>query len=62
MILVHSNGMMCACRLVKENPKSWIINYNDKAFPKDVRVEKSGNSQLFNSVDEAFAWLGGDDV
>ena len=58
MILASESGMMIACRLVKETKKAWIVNYNDKAYPKDVRVPKEGNRQLFASVDEVFDWLG----
>jgi hypothetical protein len=58
MILVSKNGLMCACSLVKDNPKSWVINYNDKAFPGNKRVPKDGNRALFKTVDEAFEWLG----
>lgn len=58
MILVSSSGMMSACALVRETKKAWIINYRDKAYPDDVRVPKDSNRQLFNTVDEAFKWLG----
>ena len=60
MILVSKGGMMSACRLVRETKKAWIINYNDKAYPDDVRINKLGDRQLFESVDEAFNWLGVD--
>lgn len=58
MILVSPSGMMIACSLVKESDKAWTVNYNDKAYPKDVRVPKDGDRQLFTSVDDAFKWLG----
>ncbi len=58
MILVSPNGMMCACRLVKETDKAWIINYNDKAYPKDVRVPKLSNRAVVADVEAAYKWLG----
>ena len=59
MILASTSGMMSACRLVRETPKAWIINYNDKAFPKDVRISKDNPRQrLFATVDEAFEYMG----
>jgi hypothetical protein len=58
MILVSMSGLMCACKLVKDNPKSWVINYNDKAYPNDVRIKKDGTRMVFNTVDEALEWLG----
>jgi hypothetical protein len=57
MILASQSGMMIACRLIKETDKAWIINYNDKAYPKDVRVPKLSNRKLFNNVDEALEWM-----
>lgn len=57
MILASEGGMMIACRLVRETDKAWIVNYNDKAYPKDVRVPKLGRRQLFKTVDEAVEWL-----
>jgi len=62
MILVSTSGMMCACRLVKESPKAWTINYNDKAFPNNVRVPKNSLTRtLVADVDAAFKWLGLED-
>ena len=58
MILASQSGMMIACRLVKETEKAWVVNYNDKAYPKDVRVQKSGNRKLFSNVDDALEWIG----
>jgi len=58
MILASRSGLLCACRLVKDNPKSWVINYNDKAFPKDQRIPKDGNRMLFDTVDKALEWIG----
>jgi hypothetical protein len=57
-LLVSHSGLMCACRIVKDNPKSWVINYNDKAYPRDVRVPKNGDRIVVNTVDEAYEWLG----
>ena len=57
MILASESGMMIACRLVKESDKAWTVNYNDKAYPNDVRVSKDGRRQLFTSVDDALEWL-----
>jgi hypothetical protein len=61
MILASQSGMMIACRLVKESDKAWTVNYNDKAYPKNVRVPKSGNRQVFKSVDDALDWMNGDE-
>jgi len=58
MILASTSGMMIACRLVKETDKAWTVNYNDKAYPNDVRVAKSGNRKLFTNVDDALEWIG----
>ena len=58
MILVSPSGMMIACSLVKESNKAWTVNYNDKAYPNNVRVPKDGDRQLFTNVDDAFKWLG----
>lgn len=61
MILASEGGMIIACSLVRETKKAWIVNYNDKAYPDDVRVPKDSRRQLFENVDEAFKWLGFDD-
>lgn len=61
MILASQSGMMITCRLVKESDKAWTVNYNDKAYPNNVRVPKSGNRQLFKSVDDALDWMNGDE-
>jgi len=58
MIIASPNGNMISCSLIRETPKSWIINYNDKAFKGDKRVPKDGGRMLFESVDEALDWLG----
>lgn len=58
MILASKSGLMIACRLVKESDKAWTVNYNDKAFPNNVRVLKLGNRKLFDNVDDALEWIG----
>ena len=61
MILANRSGMMIACKLVRETPKAWIVNYNDKAYPDDVRVDKnSPTRKLFDSVDEALEFIDGE--
>lgn len=57
-ILASESGMLVACTLIRETKGAWIVNYKDKKYPNDVRVPKNGPRQLFNSVDEAFGWLG----
>lgn len=61
MILANRSGMMAVCKLVRETPKAWIINYNDKACPEDVRVAKNDTTYgLFASVDEALEFIDGE--
>lgn len=58
MILASTSGLLSACRLVRETDKAWIINYNDKAFPKDVRISKDNPRQkLFENVDDALDFV-----
>lgn len=49
---------MSACAIVRETKKAWIINYRDKAYPRDVRVPKDSDRQVFETVEEAYNWLG----
>lgn len=61
MILATRSGMMIACKLVRETPKAWIVNYNDKAYPDNVRVDKNSSTRkLFDSLDEALEFIDGE--
>lgn len=61
MILANRSGMMIACKLIRETPKAWVVNYNDKAYPNDVRVDKNSvTRKLFTSVDEALEFIDGE--
>ena len=57
MIVVNKNGMMIACKLLRENDKAWIVKYNDHLPAHDIRVPKDSGRRLFASVDDALEWL-----
>lgn len=58
MILASQNGNLTACKLIRETPKAWIVDYCDQKYPGEKRISKDGERQCFNTVDEALEWMG----
>lgn len=58
MILASMNGNLISCKLIRETPNTWFVDYCDKKYPKEQPIPKKGNRQLFSSVDDALDWIG----
>lgn len=60
MILATKSGWLIACKLLRETPKAFIVEYTDDKG-NEVRISKSDqNRKLFNSTDEAITWMDGE--
>lgn len=56
MILASPNGLLCACTLVRETPKTWIVKYAGEGG-KETRVSKSSGRRMFKTVRDAERWI-----
>lgn len=56
MILASKNGLMCACKIIRETPKAWIIQYVGEK-KKETRVPKNGDRAMFAGVAAAEDWI-----
>lgn len=56
MILASKNGLMCACQLVRETPKAWIVRYAGEKG-KETRVPKESGRAMFAGVADAEDWI-----
>jgi hypothetical protein len=46
---------MCACQLIRETPKAWIVQYAGEK--KETRVPKDGGREMFAGVVAAEDWV-----
>lgn len=56
MILASSNGLLCACKILRETPKSWVVAYAGEGG-RETRVPKSSGRRMFNNVQDAERWI-----
>lgn len=56
MILASPNGLLCACKLIRETPKAWVVSYVGEG-KKEVRVSKDSGRKMFDRVSDAEHWI-----
>lgn len=56
MILASKNGLMCACKIIRETPKAWIVQYLGERT-KETRVPKDSGREMFSCADAAMRWM-----
>lgn len=56
MILASKNGLLCACKIIRETPKAWIVQYIGEK-KKETRVPKDSGRSMFSDVDDALRWV-----
>jgi hypothetical protein len=60
MILASKSGLLCACKVVGETNKAWLVQYAGEKG-KETRVLKSSGRKMFDNVDDALEWIGEED-
>lgn len=56
MILASPNGLLCACKVVRETPKAWVVKYAGEGG-KETRVAKGSGRRMFDNVRDAERWI-----
>lgn len=56
MILASSSGLLCACKVLRETPKAWVVAYAGERG-KETRVAKSSGRRMFDNVRDAERWI-----
>ena len=56
MILASKNGLLCACKIVRETPKAWVVQYSGEKG-RETRVPKDSGRMMFENVDDAMDWM-----